>query len=92
MHSVPLRIHTAGGGSGIGQAIALELLQLGCNVLISSRSLQRLEAAADELSAAAGPDGGKVDIFPCDIRDEDRVRAMFAHGGKIELSAGAPPP
>ena len=40
-----------GGGSGIGKAIARELLSLGCKVLIASRDEAKLEGAAAELRA-----------------------------------------
>ncbi|CAG5115692.1 unnamed protein product [Candidula unifasciata] len=39
-----------GGATGIGKAITKELLYLGCNVVIASRKLQRLNDAAAEIS------------------------------------------
>ncbi|KAJ8778952.1 hypothetical protein J1605_013186 [Eschrichtius robustus] len=44
-----------GGGTGIGKAIATELLHLGCNVIIASRESDRLKSAADELKASLPP-------------------------------------
>ncbi|XP_024618916.1 peroxisomal trans-2-enoyl-CoA reductase [Neophocaena asiaeorientalis asiaeorientalis] len=44
-----------GGGTGIGKAIATELLHLGCNVVIASRESDRLKSAADELKASLPP-------------------------------------
>uniref|UniRef100_A0A673LGN0 Peroxisomal trans-2-enoyl-CoA reductase n=1 Tax=Sinocyclocheilus rhinocerous TaxID=307959 RepID=A0A673LGN0_9TELE len=44
-----------GGGTGIGKAITSELLQLGCSVVISSRKLDRLESAAEELTQKIPP-------------------------------------
>ncbi len=43
-----------GGGSGIGKAIVRRFLEHGCDVVIASRNLEKLEAAANELSAATG--------------------------------------
>ncbi|XP_065736245.1 peroxisomal trans-2-enoyl-CoA reductase [Phocoena phocoena] len=44
-----------GGVTGIGKAIATELLHLGCNVVIASRESDRLKSAADELKASLPP-------------------------------------
>lgn len=63
--------HTAivtGGGTGIGKSIASELLQLGCNVCIASRSEETLKAALPDLEAAASRSSNsaaKVIYFPC---------------------------
>lgn len=38
-----------GGGSGIGFAIAAQLLQLGATVIISSRKEERLKTAVEKL-------------------------------------------
>ena len=39
-----------GGGRGIGKAIAKRLAEAGAGVVIASRKLQNLQAAADELA------------------------------------------
>ncbi|XP_060158625.1 peroxisomal trans-2-enoyl-CoA reductase [Globicephala melas] len=44
-----------GGGTGIGKAIATELLHLGFNVVIASHESDRLKSAADELKACLPP-------------------------------------
>ena len=44
----------AGGGRGIGKAIARVLAQEGCDVVIASRSMEQLEASAREIGNAAG--------------------------------------
>lgn len=44
----------AGGGRGIGKAIARVLAQEGCDVVIASRSMDQLEATAKEISDATG--------------------------------------
>nr|XP_033506781.1 peroxisomal trans-2-enoyl-CoA reductase [Epinephelus lanceolatus] len=63
-----------GGGTGIGKAISAELLELGCSVVISSRKVERLEAAAQEMRQripASSP--ACVTPLPCNIRNEDEV-------------------
>ena len=42
-----------GGGTGIGLQIATELLELGCNVVISSRNEDKLAAAVSGLASLA---------------------------------------
>ncbi len=64
-----------GGGSGIGKAIAKELVQLGADVVIAARKLPRLEAAAEELNALGG---GRVHAAVCNVRHEESVRAIMA--------------
>ncbi len=61
-----------GGGSGIGRAIARELVELGARVVIASRKEERLLEAAAEI-------GGDEQIATtvCNIRDEEQVRAML---------------
>lgn len=63
-----------GGGSGIGRCTAHELASLGATVVLTGRQPERLEVVAREIAAA----GGVAHALPCDIRDEERVRAMVA--------------
>ena len=62
-----------GGGSGIGFAIAAELRLLGANVVIGSRSEDRLREGAAKLEAIDGP--GEVFWHVCNIRDDDSIEA-----------------
>ncbi|XP_067843064.1 peroxisomal trans-2-enoyl-CoA reductase isoform X2 [Heptranchias perlo] len=67
-----------GGGTGIGAAVAAELLGLECNVVIASRKIERLREAAKQLSAtipASSP--AKVTPIQCNIRKEDEVRSLM---------------
>jgi citronellol/citronellal dehydrogenase len=70
-----------GGGSGIGRCVAHELAALGAHVLISGRSVDKLQAVQQEITT----DGGRCDTVAFDIRDEDAVKAgvaamVAAHG------------
>ncbi|XP_005153886.1 peroxisomal trans-2-enoyl-CoA reductase [Melopsittacus undulatus] len=66
-----------GGGTGIGKAVAADLLSLGCNVVIASRKFDRLKAAAEELSNTfSSISTGKVTPIQCNIRNEDEVEAL----------------
>lgn len=74
-----------GGGSGIGLRIARELAGLGAQVLLAGREKAKL----DQARAVIAGDGGRVDSFVCNIRDEDAVRDMVGaaleRAGKIDL-------
>ena len=74
-----------GGGSGIGRGIADLLAALGCHVVLASRKLERVAAAAAEIVGA----GGKASALAVDVRETERVRAMVAQVtdafGRIDL-------
>ena len=74
-----------GGGSGIGRGIADLLAALGAHVVLASRKLERVEAAAAEIVGA----GGKASALAVDVRETERVRAMVAQVtdafGRIDL-------
>src|SRR4051812_34474526 len=61
-----------GGGSGIGRGIADVLAALGAHVVLSSRKIERVEAAAAEIRAA----GGRASAVAVDVREPDRVKEM----------------
>jgi citronellol/citronellal dehydrogenase len=70
-----------GGGSGIGRCVAHELASLGAQVVISGRSIDKLERVAAEIAE----DGGRCSTVAFDIRDEDAVKdgvagVVAAHG------------
>ena len=60
-----------GGGSGIGRCVAHELAALGATVVVSGRSIDKLERVRAEIVE----DGGRCHAVAFDIRDEDKVRA-----------------
>jgi peroxisomal trans-2-enoyl-CoA reductase len=76
-----------GGGTGLGLAITRELLSLGCNVTIVSRSAAKLDKAVAELRGD-GACVGKVHSLPCNIRSEEDVRSAvagaLAHFGRLD--------
>ena len=83
-----------GGGSGIGKEVARVLSQEGCKVVICARTMQPLEAAAEEISVETG---GEVLPLYCDTIDmtavSDMVSAAHDRFGKVDIlvnSAAAP--
>ncbi|MCJ8209117.1 SDR family oxidoreductase [Mucilaginibacter sp. RS28] len=75
-----------GGGTGLGKAMGFYFLQLGANVVITSRKLDVLEQTAAEMAAATG---GKVLPLVCDVRRADEVEAVLTSAvktfGKIDI-------
>jgi NAD(P)-dependent dehydrogenase (short-subunit alcohol dehydrogenase family) len=64
-----------GGGTGLGRAMGEYFLELGANLVITSRKLEVLEETAKEMMAKSG---GKVIPVVCDVRDIEQVEAMWA--------------
>lgn len=64
-----------GGGTGLGKAMSKYFLQLGANLVITSRKLEVLQKTADELEAETG---GKVLAVQCDVRKYEEVENMLA--------------
>lgn len=71
------RVLITGGGSGIGLTIARELVTLGADVAICGRSMEKLEAAADELCALR--DRTRVVYATCDIREPSEIESLGDH-------------
>ena len=69
-----------GASSGIGQAIAHELHARGSRVVVSSRSVERVQAVADQLDGLA---------VACDVGSYDQVQRLVAAavdwGGKLTV-------
>lgn len=79
-------IVVTGGGSGLGKAMTTYFLELGANVVITSRNLEKLQTVKEELEAATG---GKVLPVQCDVRNYDEVEAMVQASvkefGKVDV-------
>jgi len=85
-----------GAGSGIGQAVALALLQEQYAVVLAGRRKERLEATALEGKAS----GASTLVVPTDVGDPASVKALFVKTketfGRLDLlfnnaGTGAPP-
>lgn len=74
-------IVVTGGGSGLGKAMSTYFLELGANVVITSRDLEKLKNTAREMEKAM-PSGGRVMPIQCDVRNYDEVEAMV--GSSVE--------
>lgn len=75
-----------GGGSGLGKAMTRYFMELGANVAITSRNLEKLQTTAAELEQATG---GKCLPLACDVRHYDQVENMLAEVlktyGKVDV-------
>ena len=60
----------AGGGRGIGKAIALELAREGTDVAIASRTVEELQRTAQEIEDTTGR---RVFALPLDVTQRDQV-------------------
>lgn len=74
-----------GASSGLGADAARAYVQAGASVALLARRKEKLEALAAELEAA----GGQVLTAPCDVTDEESVRAaveaVVARFGRIDI-------
>ncbi len=79
-------IVVTGGGSGLGKSMTTYFLELGANVVITSRNIEKLQAVKAELEAQTG---GKVLPVQCDVRHYEQVEAMVeasvAEFGKVDV-------
>jgi NAD(P)-dependent dehydrogenase (short-subunit alcohol dehydrogenase family) len=82
-----------GASRGLGLALARALVDDGWRLVIDARDPARLEVAAEELSARAGPAGGEVLALPGDVADPghraDLAVAVQAWGRLDLLAANA---
>jgi NAD(P)-dependent dehydrogenase (short-subunit alcohol dehydrogenase family) len=67
-------ILVTGGGTGLGRSMGEYFLQLGANLVITSRKIDVLQETAKEMMEK---NGGKVIPVACDVRDIDQVEAMW---------------
>src|SRR5690606_24462489 len=68
-----------GGGTGLGRSMGKYFLELGANLVITSRKQDVIDKTASELSAETG---GKVLAVPCDIRKYEEVENVIVSAEK----------
>lgn len=66
-------IVVTGGGSGLGKAMTKYFLELGAQVAITSRNLEKLQTTAEALELETG---GTCFPVQCDVRNYEQVIAM----------------
>jgi NAD(P)-dependent dehydrogenase (short-subunit alcohol dehydrogenase family) len=69
------KVVVVGGSSGIGLATAQLAKQEGAEVLIASRSAEKLKAAAEKLGVKA---------MPADVTSDDSVASLFKQCGTVD--------
>lgn len=78
-------IIVTGGGTGLGRAMGTYFLELGANLVITSRKIDVLKKTAEELEKQTG---GKVLPLSCDVRNYEEVEAVventLAEFGRID--------
>lgn len=76
-----------GSTSGIGYGLADSFLSLGCAVVISSRTRERVEMATGTLGEKY--EASRIFPFPCDVTDYPQVQALWdaakGHFGKVDI-------
>ena len=79
-------IVVTGGGSGLGKAMTKYFLELGAQVAITSRNLEKLQATAKELETETS---GTCLAIQCDVRHYDQVKHMLnqvlERFGKVDI-------
>ena len=69
------KVVVVGGSSGIGLSTAEMAKHEGADVIIASRNVQRLDAAADRLNAIA---------IPADVTSDDSAAKLFRNCGPVD--------
>ncbi|HEY4904085.1 MAG TPA: 3-oxoacyl-[acyl-carrier-protein] reductase [Candidatus Sulfotelmatobacter sp.] len=74
-----------GASQGIGRACALKLAATGATLALAARNQEKLGELMKEITAA----GGKADVFPLDVADEEQVKSaaktIIGEFGKIDI-------
>lgn len=68
-----------GGGTGLGRSMGKYFLELGANLVITSRKEEVIGKTARELSAETG---GKVLAVPCDVRKYEEIENVIRSAEK----------
>ena len=66
-----------GGSKGIGKATAKLFVRLGGNVCIVARTLDDLNAAAEEIKSLKEDENQLVEVISCDTSDMEQVKRLF---------------
>ena len=74
MNSTKKSAIVTGGGSGVGRAVALELLQRDYQVVLAGRRLEKLQETVQK----AGPSGVNATPIVTDVSDPQSVESLFA--------------
>ena len=79
-------IVVTGGGSGLGKSMTKYFLELGAQVAVTSRDLEKLQTTAQELESETG---GKCLAVQCDVRHYGQVETMLEEVlkafGKVDI-------
>lgn len=79
-------IVVTGGGSGLGKSMATYFSELGAQVIITSRNLEKLQGAAQEIHQQTG---GEILPVACDVRNYDQVEQLLQQAiekfGKVDV-------
>jgi 3-oxoacyl-[acyl-carrier protein] reductase len=74
-----------GASQGIGRACALKLAADGAQVALAARTVEKLQAVAEEIRAA----GGTAEVFALDVAEEESIKAcakaVVQHFGRVEI-------
>jgi len=70
-----------GGGSGIGQAIAIQLAANGAEVHILEITLEKGQQTLEKIQSA----GGNVKVYACDVSKQKEVLEVFDQIGPINI-------
>lgn len=79
------RVFITGGSSGIGKAIARQLVAEGAHVCIAARRQEALDEAARDLRSAARSGAQRVETLSLDIADREAVSRL---GGEVLARLG----
>ncbi len=70
-----------GATAGIGRAVALQLGQLGAEVIVHGRSAERGDEVVQEIQNS----GGKARFIAANLADADDVRRLAAEAGPVDI-------
>jgi len=68
-------IIVTGGGTGLGKSMGSYFSELGANLVITSRKMEVLEEATEEIKSKSG---NEVLCVACDVRDYEQVERVIA--------------